>query len=121
GIIAYGVKLFSDASNLPDWARPVLDGLLALNIDLAMDAVAIRLGMWDWGQGFKTQYFGVPYANFWAWFWVVASFSAGIRWLIPRVKGIGRWLSPFGALLIGTLSVLGTNALIVYVIPHQFY
>ncbi|MCK4897217.1 MAG: carotenoid biosynthesis protein, partial [Anaerolineales bacterium] len=75
GTIIYSVRLFSDASSLPLWLRPVLDGLLALNIDLAMDAVAIRLGMWDWGMGFRNQYFGVPYANFWAWFWVVFSFS----------------------------------------------
>jgi len=121
GIIIYSVRLFSDASSLPEWARPILDGLLALNIDLAMDAIAIRLGMWDWGQGFKAQYFGVPYANFWAWFWVVTSFSAGLRWLTPRAKGLVRWLSPFGALLIGMLSVLGTNALIVFVIPRQYY
>ncbi len=121
GIIIYSVRLFSDASSLPEWARPILDGLLALNIDLAMDAIAIRLGMWDWGQGFKAQYFGVPYANFWAWFWVVVSFSAGLRWLTPRVKGIWRWLSPFGAILIGMASVLGTNSLIVFVIPRQFY
>ena len=42
GSILYGVMEFSDASNLPYWARPVLDGLLALNIDLSLDAVAIR-------------------------------------------------------------------------------
>ena len=69
GCIIYSVRLFSDASSLPLAARPIFDGLLALNIDLSMDAIAIRLGMWDWGQGFQAGYFGVPYANFWAWFW----------------------------------------------------
>ncbi|MBI5715761.1 MAG: carotenoid biosynthesis protein, partial [Chloroflexi bacterium] len=70
GSIIYSAMLFSDATTLSYWERPVLDGLLALNIDLAMDAIAIRLGMWDWGRGLSFQYFGVPYANFWAWFWV---------------------------------------------------
>jgi len=42
--ILYSVMEFSDASSLPYWTRPVLDGLLALNIDLALDAIAIRLG-----------------------------------------------------------------------------
>ena len=31
-----------------------------------MDALAIRLGFWDWGGGLEVGYFGVPYANFWA-------------------------------------------------------
>ena len=35
GCILYSTRLFSDATSLPEWARPVLDGLLALNIDLA--------------------------------------------------------------------------------------
>jgi uncharacterized membrane protein len=61
--ILYSVMEFSDASSLPYWTRTVLDGLLALNSDLTLDAIAIRLGFWDWGQGFQFQYFGVPYAN----------------------------------------------------------
>ena len=83
GNMIYAVRTYTDASSLPEWARPILDALLLLNIDLAMDVVAIRLGMWDWGQGLQAQYFGVPFANFWAWFWVVFSFSAGLR-LIRR-------------------------------------
>ena len=45
GLIIYSVRLFSEATSLPGWARPLLVGLLALEIDLAMDTVAIRLGM----------------------------------------------------------------------------
>lgn len=121
GTILYSAKLFSDATNLPLWMRPILDGLLALNIDLAMDAIAIRLGMWDWGLGLELQFFGVPYANFWAWFWVIVSFSAGERWLSSRAKGNWRWLVPLGALMIGVTGVLFTNAIIVYVVPQNFY
>ena len=112
--IIYSVMEFSDASSLPFWVRPVLDGLLALNIDLALDAVAIRFGFWDWGQGLEFQYFGVPYANFWAWFWVVFFFSLGYR-LSARWAGYGGvWISPLAALIIGLAGVLGTNALIVF-------
>jgi hypothetical protein len=121
GVIIYSVRLFSDATNLPWWWRPALDGLLALNIDLAMDAVAIRLGMWDWGQGLEFQYFGVPWANFWAWFWVVFSFSMGLR-LVGRLPDpMGRWLAPIGGLSVGLAGVIGTNYLIVYVVPRQMY
>lgn len=130
GIILYSVRLTSDKSNLPLIIRPFLDGLLALNIDLTMDAIAIRLGMWNWGQNLQYQYFGVPYANFWAWFWVAFSFSAGVRllsyWLYKKPE-----LNPgtsslktdlfiaLGALFIGLVGVLSTNAFIVYVIPAE--
>jgi hypothetical protein len=112
GIIIYSVRSFSDKTNLPEWARPVLDGLMALNIDLSMDAIAIRLGMWDWGNGFNYQYHGVPYNNFWAWFWVVLSFSASLR-LLSKLPGFwGHWISPAGAIICGTTGVLITNHLI---------
>lgn len=121
GTIIYSVRLFSDSSSMPEWGRPILDGLLALNIDLSMDAIAIRLGMWDWGLGFKAQYFGVPYANFWAWFWVVFSFSLGIRILTHREDWLGRWLGPPGAILIGLFGLLGFDALIVDVVSAAWY
>lgn len=121
GCIIYSVRLFSDASSLPEWARPVLDGLLALNIDLSMDAIAIRLGMWDWGGGLQSGYFGVPYANFWAWFWVVFSFSFGLRLFTYRANWAARWLGPLGAIFIGLVGVVGTNALIAFVVPRGGY
>jgi uncharacterized membrane protein len=96
-----------------------LDGLLALNLDLALDAVAIRFGFWDWGQGLEFQYFGVPFANFWAWFWVVFSFSLGYRLLARNSNWAGRWLSAPLAFLIGLAGVIGTNALIVFVVPRS--
>ncbi|MBL8102913.1 MAG: carotenoid biosynthesis protein [Anaerolineales bacterium] len=115
--IIYSAMEFSDASSLPYWFRPILDGLLALNIDLALDTVAIRLGFWDWGQGLQSQYFGVPYANFWAWFWVVFSFSLGYRILARNSNWVGKWLSASLAFVIGLFGVLGTNAFIVFVVP----
>jgi hypothetical protein len=122
GAIIYAVSEFSDASSLPYWARPMLDGLLALNIDLALDAVAIRLGFWDWGRGLHFEYFGVPFANFWAWFWVVFSFSLGYRLLsYHRKNWIVTWISPLLALVVGLVGVVSTNALITFVVPYEFY
>jgi hypothetical protein len=121
GAIIYSARLTSDASGLPGWARPILDGLLALNIDLAMDAVAIRLGMWDWGMGLESQYFGVPWANFWAWFWVVGSFSAGLRLASAWRRRAAPVLAPLAAVVIGLAGVLGTNALITFWVPRPLY
>ncbi len=119
GCILYSVMKFSNASSVPYWARPILDGLLALNIDLALDAIAIRLGFWDWGQGLKFQYFGVPYANFWAWFWVIFSFSLGYRLLAHREDWVVTWLSPLLALIVGLAGVLGSNIIIAYEVPFE--
>jgi hypothetical protein len=121
GSILYAVMEFLDGSSLPYFARPVLDALLALNIDLSLDAVAIRFGFWDWGQGLSFQYFGVPYANFWAWFWVIFFFSLGYRLFARRKDWVGIWVSPIVALLTGLIGVLGTNALIAYVIPFRYH
>ncbi len=119
--IIYSVMEFSNGTSLPYWTRPILDGLLALNIDLAVDAVAIRLGFWNWGQGLEFQYFGVPFANFWAWFWVVAFFSLGYRLLSHRTDSVGIWLSSLLALSVGLLGVIGSNALITFVIPFDYH
>ena len=117
GVIIYSVRLFVDGVELPGWSKPVLAGLLGLNIDLAMDAVAIRLGFWDWGRGLGYEYFGVPYPNFWAWFWVVFSFCVGLRWLAAGDGWSARWLGPVGAIVVGVVGVLGTNWLITGPVP----
>lgn len=121
GVIIYASRLYAEATSLPSWAKPVLAALLALNIDLSMDAIAIRLGMWDWGQGLDFQYFGVPWANFWAWFWVVLFFSAGIQWFANGDGFLSRWLGPVVAVVLGVAGVLMTNRLIVSIVPRQWY
>lgn len=101
-VIIYSSMRFSNQFQLPKSARPILDALMALNIDLAMDAVAIRLGMWVWtGVRFDQQWFGVPWVNFWAWFIVVWAFSGFIRALRPWQQHRRRkWLyAPFAVAL----------------------
>lgn len=120
GIILYSAMLFSNNTKLPWFLRPILDALLALNIDLAMDAIAIRLGMWDWGKGFKYEYFGVPLANFWAWFWVVFSFSLAFR-IFDKIKSkIKILLAPFMAVILGLIGVLSTNLVITKLFPEKY-
>lgn len=113
GCIVYSARLFSEVSGLPGWARPLLSALFALNIDLSMDAIAIRLGFWNWAIDIHSQFFGVPYGNFWAWFWVVFSFTGGLRPILAWKHPLSAWLAPLGAMISGVLVVLLTNRLIV--------
>jgi hypothetical protein len=121
GVILYSARQFSDATSLPEWSRPVLDGLLALNIDLSMDAIAIRLGLWHWGIGINQQYFGVPYGNFWAWFWVVFFFSACLRLLTRGKYFLSSIATPLGAVVIGVAMIVGMNYLMSQSDNYQVY
>ncbi|CAN5726347.1 hypothetical protein BH24DEI2_BH24DEI2_28980 [soil metagenome] len=112
-VIGYAVMRFSDSLNMPQWAKPFLDALLALLVDLGMDVVAIRdiypfrdgaSGMWNWGVPFHADWFGVPYANFMAWWLVVFIMSACLRGGRYVYSWVGRswlaWVYPVVALLV---------------------
>ncbi len=121
GVIIYSARQFSDAADLPEWARPVLDALLALNIDLSMDAIAIRLGFWHWGIAIDQQYFGVPYGNFWAWFWVIFFFSLGLR-LVTRWRFfLSSIATPLAAVIIAIAGIVGMNLLLSQAASYQVY
>jgi hypothetical protein len=111
--IIYTSMEFSDRIKLPEPVRPALDALLGLNIDLALDTIAIRLGMWTWGViGINDQWFGVPWGNFWAWFIVIAGYSGFVR-LLRRWQGkpILEWLYVPAALGLSLVVLLFTNEL----------
>ena len=75
-------RALTDHLGLRPWARPFADALLALLIDLSMDAVAIRLKFWYWhGVGLNDAFFGVPADNFVGWLLVSFTFSVLTRWL----------------------------------------
>ncbi|HIL10337.1 MAG TPA: carotenoid biosynthesis protein, partial [Candidatus Latescibacteria bacterium] len=105
GVILYSAMYLTDHTNLNPWLRPVADALLALNIDLVMDAVAIRAGMWDWGKGLEHDYFGVPFENFWAWFWVIFCFSLSYRICYRLTIKYHVALAPICAIPLGILGV----------------
>jgi hypothetical protein len=111
--IIYSAMEFSDRIQLPEAVRPVLDALLALNIDLALDVVAIRLGMWTWTTlALDQQWFGVPWGNFWAWFIVVWAYSGFIRALrVWRDRPVRRWLYVPLATALALVVLLLTNQL----------
>ncbi len=106
-VIIYSTMHFSRCIQLPAAVHPILDALLALNIDLGFDIVAIRLGLWSWnGVSLDQQWFGVPWVNLWAWFIVVWSYSGFLRALRSwRRYRLYRWL--YAPLAVGlSLGVL---------------
>ena len=87
-VIIYGCMRISDGFGLPPAAAPAADALLALGLDFAFDAVAIRQGLWRWDIDLGQAYFGVPAGNFYAWLFVAYGFSFLTR--RARVAGAKR-------------------------------
>jgi uncharacterized membrane protein len=53
--------------------KGLLAGVLAVSIDVGIDAIFVAYGLWRWEEG---QWFGVPLANYTAWFMAVGGFVA---------------------------------------------
>ncbi|HIE39628.1 MAG TPA: carotenoid biosynthesis protein [Anaerolineales bacterium] len=118
-VIIYTAMATSDRLGLTPWTRPPADALLALNIDLAMDAIAIRLGegMWVWywqdpALRWTGGWFGVPLGNFYGWLYVVLLYSTFVRLLrhAGKRQGWGSWwgvIYPLLAVLLSEPSLYG--------------
>jgi uncharacterized membrane protein len=72
------------------YLAPLLDGFLALNLDMTLDPIAIHRGWWSWnvmqtpGSEHLSAYFGIPLVNFMGWYVIVASYSFFSRWFWRR-------------------------------------
>lgn len=90
--IIHSSMAMSDRSGLPERARPWLDGLLAVLIDLAIDGIAIRAGMWSWNIPLEAGWFGVPAGNLCAWMFVAGWYGWATRLIRRRIaRGEPRW------------------------------
>src|SRR6187431_2256239 len=96
----------TDALGVRRRYAPVVDSVLAISLDLAFDAIAIRMGLWTWvGIDPSDGWFGVPYGNFYAWLFVTLGFSLLTRWLreAARTRPALEWLQllvPFPAFVL---------------------
>jgi hypothetical protein len=114
-LIIYLVMRTSDKLALNWYKRPVMDALMALVIDFALDPVASLNEWWLWDTSEledmgSTFFFGIPATNFMAWIVIVGAFSFFIR-LFQRwregettkgVQGVLSW--PFRKLPKGILG-----------------
>lgn len=100
----------SDSTGLPERVRPFLDALLAVLLDLSLDAIAIRIGYWKWMIRLDEGWFGVPAGNLWAWMWVAFFYSAFARIVRNLSAKNSRWT--WATLLIPFLAYGGLFAAI---------
>ena len=94
-LIIAGAMRITDALGVRRRFAPVVDSVIAISLDLAFDAVAIRMGLWTWrGIGLEDGWFGVPAGNFYAWLFVTLGFSLVTRWLrhAARERPAREWL-----------------------------
>ena len=81
-LIIAGAMRITDALGVRRRYAPLVDSVLAISLDLAFDAIAIRMGLWTWRDvGASDGWFGVPAGNFYAWLFVTWAFSFLSRWL----------------------------------------
>ncbi|MGI8998241.1 MAG: carotenoid biosynthesis protein [Candidatus Limnocylindria bacterium] len=81
-LIIAGAMRITDALGVRRRLAPFVDSVLAISLDLAFDAIAIRMGLWTWRDvGASDGWFGVPAGNFYAWLFVTCAFSFLSRWL----------------------------------------
>jgi hypothetical protein len=110
-LIIAGAMRITDALGVRRRYAPFVDSVLAISLDLAFDAIAIRVGLWTWrGMSPSDGWFGVPAGNFYAWLFVTLGFSLVTRWLRDASAGHPRreWLQllvpiPAWFILLGAL------------------
>jgi hypothetical protein len=120
-LIIAGAMRLTDALGVRRRYAPVVDAVLAISLDLAFDAIAIRMGLWTWrGIAPTDGWFGVPWGNFYAWLFVTLGFSLLTRWLRDGARGrpAREWLQllvplpAFALLLTGLIPFIAVKPLI---------
>lgn len=88
--------------DLPTRVIPPFVALFALHIDLAIDAVAIRVPFWEWTP--PGVWFGVPLGNFTGWFLVALLFPAA--WLALSDRIASRVVRAAGTIVAAVLGLI---------------
>ena len=86
----------SDRLGIAPRLAPFADAVFAIVLDLSLDAIAIRQGLWHWNIPLNAGFFGVPAGNYYGWLFVAFGFSAWTRWVRARSRAeASPWLQLF--------------------------
>ncbi|MBI2952936.1 MAG: carotenoid biosynthesis protein [Chloroflexi bacterium] len=120
-MIIYTCMRISDTFGISTRMAPIADAVWAIMLDLAFDAVAIRLGFWTWTIPLDAGFFGVPAGNFYAWLFVALSFSFFTRAIRrqSRLRAVHR----FWQLAVPIVAYIGMLLALVpfFVIRNSFF
>jgi hypothetical protein len=103
-VIIFSAMRISDTYAIKERNRAWMDGLCVFVLDLAIDAVAIRLGFWSWSINYSQEWAGVPYENLIAWVFVGVSFSLTMRYLRQKKNNFRKIFFAFLTLLSPLIS-----------------
>jgi uncharacterized membrane protein len=119
-MIVTSSMFMSDRLGIPARVAPFSDAAFALLLDLSLDAIAIRQGLWHWNIPLDAGFFGVPAGNYYGWLFVAFGFSFWTRWL--RTQADSRlalaWLQWFVALPAYLTLLL---ALVPFIVLQQLF
>lgn len=98
--------------------RPLFVALYALHVDVAIDAVAVRVPFWTWTP--PGPWFGVPLGNFLGWFLVAGLYAGAWQVLRPRVRSTAVRCALTVVLAVGALvPLLHAWTSVVTTLPRQ--
>ena len=131
GLVLFSILRTADLLVSDRWSKPFLDALLAINLDAILDPVASAtrwcgpgpdrtadgLGLWEWFTGPQDMgyWFGIPVANYTAWFGSVLAFTMSARVVAHFLGKTRRHLlwEAFGALAaLAVLFVLSAGVIL---------
>jgi len=94
GVLVYATTWTAQRLKQRWYARAVLAGLLAVNIDFSLDPVARIFELWTWVPEYPS-YYGVPFDNFVCWVVITTTYTLLVRMLF-RTEWLARlWGSAF--------------------------
>jgi hypothetical protein len=83
--LLYATTFTAQRLKLPHLQRSIFAGLLAVNVDLSLDAMANYFNFWKWRPAWSgNTYYGVPWDNFVCWFVIVCTFSFLVRYCFEQ-------------------------------------
>jgi uncharacterized membrane protein len=110
----------SDRLGIPSHWAPFSDALFAIMLDLSLDAIAIRQGLWHWNIPLNAGFFGVPAGNYYGWLFVAFGFSLWTRRL--RARRTLRDRLPWLQVLVGIPAYLTLLvALVPFIVLQQLF